>query len=322
MNSSDAAPPPAVSAVVPVYNSADNVEELVRRLAAVLGEHAAQWEVVLVNDGSRDASWAAIEAAAAGDPRVRGLDLMRNYGQHNALLAGLRAARHEVLVTLDDDLQNPPEEIPRLLAALTPERDAVYGVPAPGGARHGPWRDLASRLAKWVLHHGMRAPEVRQITAFRAFRAPVLDASAGFSGPFVSLDALLTWGTTRFAAVPVRHDERRIGRSNYTFGRLVAHTLNLVAGFSAVPLRLASLLGLVFALFGLGVLVYVVVTYFLWGGGVAGFPFLASIIAIFSGVQLVALGVLGEYLARIHFRTMSRPAYTVRRTTPAGGGAG
>src|SRR5207248_5274259 len=127
-----------------------------------------------------------------------------------------------------------------------------------------------------------------------------------------SIDVLLTWGTTRFAAIPVQHDARKVGTSNYTFRKLLTHALNMITGFSALPLQIAILVGFVFTLFGVGVLIYVVGRYLIFGGSVPGFPFLASAIAIFSGAQLFALGIMGEYLARMHFRMMDRPAYVVR----------
>jgi undecaprenyl-phosphate 4-deoxy-4-formamido-L-arabinose transferase len=141
----------------------------------------------------------------------------------------------------------------------------------------------------------------------------VSEAFANYQSPFVSIDVLLTWGTTRFAAVPVRHDPRRIGKSNYTFRKLVTHALNMMTGFSVLPLQLASLMGFGFALFGLLMLVYVLGRYLIQGGSVPGFPFLASAIAIFSGAQLLVLGIIGEYLARMHFRMMEKPTYVIRQ---------
>jgi undecaprenyl-phosphate 4-deoxy-4-formamido-L-arabinose transferase len=168
----------------------------------------------------------------------------------------------------------------------------------------------------------MGAEIARKVSAFRVFRTQVRDAFATYQGPFVSIDVLLTWGTTRFAAITVAHEPRRAGVSNYTFRKLVTHALNMMTGFSVLPLQVASLLGFGFMLFGVGILFYVLGRYVLQGTNVPGFPFLASIIAIFSGVQLFALGVIGEYLARMHFRSMDRPSFVVRRgeTGSSGGG--
>ena len=301
--------PPSVSVTIPVFNSEGTIGELVSRLEAVLSQVTTGWEIILVNDGSRDRSWQRIETLSASNSRVRGINLMRNYGQHNALLAGIRAAQHEVIVTLDDDLQNPPEEIPKLLDKLAEGFDVVYGTPQ--HQRHGLWRDLASAITKLALQGAMGAETARNVSAFRAFRIQVREAFYSYQDSHVSIDVLLTWGTTRFAAVSVRHDPRQVGASNYTFRKLVTHSLNMMTGFSTAPLQVASLIGFVFALFGLIVLIYVLGRYLIQGGSVPGFPFLASVIAIFSGAQLFALGIIGD-ISRMHFRMMNRPTYVVR----------
>lgn len=303
---------PSVSVVVPVYNSEGTLDELISRLEVVLSAVASSWEIILVNDGSRDESWQRIEALTASHPAVHGINLMRNYGQHNALLCGIRAARHAVVVTIDDDLQNPPEEIPRLLDKLAEGYDVVYGTPQ--REQHGLFRDWASRITKIALQGAMGAETARHVSAFRAFRTQVRDGFSHYQGPFVSIDVLLTWGASRFTAIQVRHEPRRVGVSNYTLRKLMTHALNMMTGFTTLPLQLASWIGFGFTLFGLLVLAYVIGRYLIQGGSVPGFPFLASIIAVFSGAQLFALGIIGEYLARIHFRMMDRPAYVVRNT--------
>ena len=304
---------PSLSVVVPVYNSQAILPGLVERLKNVLPQTAESYEVILVNDGSKDGSWAAIVDIASRESFVRGIDLMRNYGQHNALLCGIREAKFDVIVTMDDDLQNPPEEIPALLAELEKGWDVVYGVPL--HEQHGVWRDLASIITKTALKGAIGAQTARKASAFRALKTRLRDSFQAYRSPYVSVDVLLTWGTTRFGAVQVRHDARLSGPSNYTFWRLVTHASNMMTGFSTWPLQLASAMGFAMTLFGLAILAYVVGRYLLQGGGVPGFPFLASIIAIFSGAQLFALGIIGEYLARMHFRMMDRPTFAVRSTT-------
>lgn len=302
-----------VSLVVPVYRSDQTLGPLVERVTAALTDVPA-WEIVFVDDGSGGPTWPTVERLARDHERVRGLRLSRNYGQHNALVAGLRAARYETTVTIDDDLQNPPEEIPRLLARLAEgDLDVVYGVPEQ--AEQAIWRRLAGRMSRRAMRSvlGMRsAPEV---TSFRAFRTRLRDAFDGQLGTNVALDALLSWGTTRFGSITVEHAPRTEGSSNYTFGKLVRFTLDTTTGYSAVPLQIASIAGLVTALFGVVILVWVVGRPLLTGQSVPGFPFLASTIAIFSGVQLFTLGIIGEYLARMHFRIMSKPTYVIADTT-------
>jgi len=299
----------SISVVVPVYNSEAILPDLISRLGNILPNVAKCFEVILVNDGSSDASWNAVCNLEAAYPWVRGINLLRNYGQHNALLCGIREARYDLIITMDDDLQNPPEEIPKLLNKLAEGNDVIYGTPKQ--EQHGFWRDMASQVTKLALQSAMGAKTARKVTAFRVFRAKVRDAFANYQSPFVSIDVLLTWGTTKFDAIAVQHDTRQAGISNYTFRKLVSHALNMMTGFSTVPLQLASLMGFAFTFFGLVVLAYVIGRYLILGYSVPGFPFLASIIAVFSGAQLFALGIIGEYLARMHYRTMERPPYIV-----------
>jgi undecaprenyl-phosphate 4-deoxy-4-formamido-L-arabinose transferase len=300
----------SVSVIVPVYNSECSLPELLDRLESVLASLCSDFEVILVNDGSRDGSWKVIQQLCCSRGWVCGIDLMRNYGQHNALLCGIRAARFEIVVTLDDDLQHPPEEIRHLLSRLDQELDVVYGFPEQ--QQHGLLRDLASELTKLALRSSMGAQTARHVSAFRVFRTRLRDAFVDYQSPFISIDVVLTWATTRFDAIKVRHDARAAGVSNYTFRKLFAHAMNLMTGFSTLPLQFANLLGFLCTLFGLGIMVFVVGRFLLYGASVPGFTFLASIIAIFSGAQLLALGIMGEYLARMHFRMMERPTYAVR----------
>jgi glycosyltransferase involved in cell wall biosynthesis len=304
----------SISVVVPVYNSEKSLLELCVRLEPILSTIASKSEIILVNDGSLDRSWEVICQLASQYPHVRGFSLMRNYGQHNALLCGIRAARHEIIVTMDDDLQHPPEEIGKLLDKFAEGYDVVYGTPL--HEQHGLWRDFASQTTKLALQASMGIEAARHVSAFRIFRTQLREAFAGYRSPYVSIDVLLTWATRRFAAVQVRHDPRIIGQSNYTFRKLVTHAFNMITGFSTWPLQIASFVGVSFALFGMAVLVYVIGRYLIEGDSVAGFPFLASIIAIFSGAQLFAIGIIGEYLSRMHLRTMDRPPYVVRTKLP------
>jgi undecaprenyl-phosphate 4-deoxy-4-formamido-L-arabinose transferase len=303
-------PWPSLSVVVPVYNSEPMLPTLVQRLTAVLTPLTPALEIILVNDGSRDGSWKGIQALAQAEPRVRGIDLMRNYGQHNALLAGIRSVTGEVIITLDDDLQNPPEEIPKLLAALEAGADVVYGPPSKEA--HGLLRILASKMTKIAVQEGMGKTIASQISTFRVFRTQLRESFAEYRSPYLSIDVLLSWATSRFAAVPVRHDPRAAGESQYTLRKLMLHGLNMMTGFTTWPLRMASIMGFMLTFFGAASLVFVLARFFIIGVVVPGFAFLAASTALFSGAQLFALGVIGEYLSRIHFRLMERPTYAIR----------
>jgi undecaprenyl-phosphate 4-deoxy-4-formamido-L-arabinose transferase len=298
-----------ISVVVPVYRGESLIEPLVERLAKALPKFSKKYEVLLVNDGSPDDSWGVIQKLARKHKWVKGIRLMRNYGQHNATLCGVRAAQYEVTVTLDQDLQHPPEEIPALLAKLE-KYDVVYG--APKKLPQGWLRNVVTANTKNILARVMGVPSVKNISAFRAFRTDLRNAFANFQSPTLIIDVLLSWGTSKFTSVEVGI-EKPEERSNYGFSGLVKAALLILTGYSTAPLRLASVIGFVMTLFGLGVFLYVFYIYFALGS-LPGFPFLASIIALFSGAQLFALGIFGEYLARMFDRSMDRPTYIVQES--------
>ena len=304
--------PKGLSVIIPVYNSEAILPSLLERIHPVLQTLNCDSEIILVNDCSSDNSWDAICELAKSNSSIRGINLMKNFGQHNALLCGIRLAVYNTSLTIDDDLQHPPESIPELLAKLDEGVDVVYG--SPKDERHGFLRDLASQTTKLILQKGMGADAATHISAFRAFRTSLRSSFAHHRGSFVSIDVMLTWATRRFATVPTEHASRHSGQSNYTLGKLIMHTFNMITGFSVIPLQIASIVGFVLTIFGVFVLVYVVVRYFIEGTTAPGFPFLAAIISIFSGAQLCALGIIGEYLSRMHFRLMDCQPYTVRST--------
>ncbi len=299
-----------LSVVIPVYRSEATLRPLLARLDAVLELHASDSEVILVNDCSPDKSWDVIVELSKTHTRLRGINLMRNYGQHNALLAGIEEARGEIIVTMDDDLQTPPEEMPRLLEELALGYDLVYGTRA--REQHGFVRNFCSTGIKWGLNKILGVGVATSITSYRAFRSQLRNAFNQRSGACVFIDALLCWGTTRISSVVVSHGSREDGKSGYNFFRLLAHTANMVTSFSSAPLRLAGVVGIGTTAIGTLLFIYVIATYFLTGRTVPGFTFLAGAMILFSGVQLFVLGIVGEYLARMHQRLMGTPAFVVR----------
>jgi undecaprenyl-phosphate 4-deoxy-4-formamido-L-arabinose transferase len=303
----------SLSVIIPVYNSEDILPILAERLGSSLKEICSEYEVLLVNDGSEDSSWGIIEDLSSKYPFIRGINLMRNFGQHNALLCGIRAARFDYLVTMDDDLQHPPEEIYRLVDEIEKGFDVVYGIPHK--LVHSPWRNISSKLTKSLLAKVLGINRIKYLSAFRIIRRDIRKAFDTFDSPSVIIDALLTWGTNNFGIVEVNEQHRSIGHSNYSLGKLIKVTMVVLTGFSTFPLRFASILGFAFTLFGIAVLVYVLARTFS-EGSLPGFPFLASIVSIFSGVQLFTLGIFGEYLARIFTRSMNQPAYIIQGTSP------
>jgi len=306
-----------ISAVIPVYNGEHTIRCLVNRLEAVLSSMAVGSEVILVDDGSTDRSWFIIQDLAAEFDNIVGICLMKNYGQHNALLCGIEHANKDIVVTLDDDLQHPPEEIDKLIEKLLEGHDVVYGFPIE--EPHGFRRALASRIFKGTLSVIMRRGITRKVSAFRAFRREVVRAFTGYRGPYVSVDVLLSWGTTRFAGVPVVHNPRTVGKSNYGFLSLSRHAFDMITGFSAFPLIAVGILGILLTLFGICLLIYVLLMYWIHGRAVPGFTFVVSSIIVFAGAQLVCLGVIGIYLGRMYYRSIGRPSSVVREVTNSDG---
>lgn len=297
-----------ISVVIPVYNSESILPELIERLVKCLEDISRNFEILLINDGSIDKSWDSILSITKLDDRVFGINLRRNYGQHNALLCGIRQAKYEVIVTIDDDLQHPPEEIYKLIKKLEEGFDVVYGIPAK--LVHSRWRNFSSRFTKIFLGKMLGIKGIKYISAFRAFKIELRSAFSQFDSPTVIIDALLRWGTDKFGTVEVNELPRSAGRSNYNLIKLVKFAMLVLTGFSTIPLRFASLIGFFLTIFGIGILVYVVIKNFL-GGDFPGFTFLAAIISIFSGAQLFGLGIFGEYLAHVFNRSMRIPTYIV-----------
>jgi len=304
--------PTDVSVVVPTYRSPSTLPRLVERITGCSWFTSGS-EIIIVDDGNTDDTWQVVRELSLNNKQVCGLRLGRNFGQHAALLAGVRRAEKPVVVTLDDDLQNPPEEVPKMLAALSDDVDVVYGLPE--RRRQSAWRNFTSASSKLLMRYALGFLRATEISAFRVFRTRLRDSFEGDLGPGVSIDALLNWSTTRFVSVEVKHDERKQGSSNYSFRKLLRFMLDTATGYSTVPLRFATGLGLVTVTLSVFVLGWVLWRPLTTGESVPGFPFLATTIAIFSGVQLIVLGVLGQYIGRMHFRVMAKPTYTVAEKT-------
>jgi undecaprenyl-phosphate 4-deoxy-4-formamido-L-arabinose transferase len=307
-----------ISVVIPVYNSADILPALYSRLRDVLTALGKPFEIVFVDDGSRDASWRVLERLHLADPsHVVAIQLMRNFGQHNALMCGFRSARGDYVITMDDDLQHPPEEIPKLLAAIEAEElDLVYG--AYDCKRHGAAQNLASRIVN--LFYRFVFQSTVTVTAFRAVRRELLDTILSYSLNFTFVDGLLAWNTRRTGEVTVAHHPRAAGRSGYRFGKLLTLALNLFTNFSLLPLQLVSFCGVSAAIFGFSLGLYYLYRYTMSGIMVPGFASTIVSILVLGGLQLLGLGIMGEYVGRLHLNVNRKPQYSVRRVVSAADG--
>jgi glycosyltransferase involved in cell wall biosynthesis len=299
-----------LSVVVPVYNSATTLDRLLNRLSETLEAITQSYEIILIDDGSRDDSWEVIQALRLtyGDHLVSS-QLMRNYGQHNALMCGLRIARGEYVVTMDDDLQNPPEEIPRLLAHIKKHGlDLVYGCPS--SRTHAAWRNLGSTIV-WHFYRTVFHNPVTP-TPFRIMHHHLAESAMFYDLNFTYLDGLLAWCTSRIGGVEVGHHARAQGTSGYSLGKLLVLALNLYTNFSLIPLQVVSGLGFVTAATGFAVGIYYLLQFLASSIAVPGYASTIIAILILGGAQLVALGVLGEYLGRLHLNVNRKPQYVIR----------
>lgn len=301
--------PPDVSVVVPVYNEEGNVSELAQRLTRVLEREGETFELLFVDDGSSDRTPELLARAAAEDPRVKVIRFARNFGQEAAVQAGMLESRGRWVLQTDGDLQNPPEEIPKLLAKREEGYEIVYGARE---QRRDPWhRVLASKLMVLLTRHvlGIRLPP--DVTTFRVIRGDVARLIAGLPEKRKFFSALAEWSGARAVSVPVAHQSRQAGTTKYNLAKLINHLFDLVAGFSIRPLRLIGAVGALFAIFGIGFALFRI------GQKLAGVPIamgyasLFGAIVILGGLQLIALSVIGEYVGRIFIELQDRPLYRV-----------
>jgi len=300
---------PEISVVVPVYSSEATLPELYRRLTAALQNLVGErYELIFLNDGSRDGSWPILKSWAEKDPTVVAVNLTRNFGQHNALMCGFFQASGQYIVTLDDDLQNPPEEIEKLYAAIQGGHDVVYGIF--DAKQHTVFKNIGSELVQFIYRKTFNLRT--RITSFRILKKHIAHRLLSYDRSFTFLDGLIAWFTTNIGNVTVEHHKRAVGNSGYSFRKLVTLALNMLTNFSIVPLQLASLFGISSALIGFSFGCYFLLKKIIFDIPVSGFTSLIVSITIFAGVQLLTVGMLGEYIGRIHINVSKRPQYAIR----------
>lgn len=301
-----------LSVVIPVYRSQATLPELHSRIVAALEPVEPAFEIILVEDCGGDDSWGVINEIAAKDRRVRGIQLSRNFGQHAATICGFCQAKGEWIATLDDDLEQAPEKLPDLYRKAQEGYDLVYGVYPQRS--HKAWRNITSEVARWLFNKAI--PSLNDTyTSFRVIRGDLARELQRFDSPFPFVDGYLSWLTNRCVSVEVPHGLRAHGTSNYTFRKLLTHTINIFVTFSDLPLKMASWIGLLAFFLGMAWLAVIILRYLLGGISVSGFASIMAGILLFGGVQLLVLGIFGEYIGRMNFKSSRKPLFLVARTT-------
>jgi undecaprenyl-phosphate 4-deoxy-4-formamido-L-arabinose transferase len=306
-------PDHAISVVVPAYRSARILPNLVEAIEGPLSQVAGPsgYELILVHDCGPDDTWERIVALAHARPWLRGIDLSRNAGQHNAIMAGLSVARGEYVVTMDDDLQHDPADIPRIVECLRQGADVCYVQFE--SRKHAAWKRLGSafndRVARWLL----RKPAGLYLSPYRGLRRHVVKQMLRYTGPFVYVDGLVLQSTSNISTIRAKHHQRSDGESGYSLRKSISLWLQMATSFSVAPLRLASLAGIAFSIAGFLAAVVLVLQKLLDPATAVGWTSLIVVVLIIGGVQLLALGVIGEYVGRVLLNVANRPQFVVGR---------
>jgi glycosyltransferase involved in cell wall biosynthesis len=301
--------PVTYSVVVPLFNEEGNVEALSSRILSTMDRLGEPFELLFVDDGSRDRTPSLLRQLCTREGRVRVVRFTRNYGQEAAVEALYLNSRGRWLIQLDGDLQHPPEEIPKLIAKKDEGYDVVYGVREE--RKDSAFRVASSRTMQWAMRSLMEIELPEDVSTFRLMSAPIARLLAALPERRKFFSALLVWSGARIGSVRVEHAPRHSGKTHYGFTKLLNHTFDLIAGFSSKPLRFIGTLGFVFAAAGLGLGIWVIARKLLWNYGIMGWPSTFAAVVILGGVQLMATSVIGEYIARIYVQAQARPLYNV-----------
>jgi len=301
-----------ISVVIPVYKAENSLRELYERLTASLTKIADNYEILFIEDCGTDNSWDIIVELAKQDKRVHGFKLTRNFGQHAATICGFSKASGRWIITMDDDLEQNPDDIPLLYSKTKEGYDLVYGIYSQ--RTHSFWRNATSAIAKRLFR--LAIPNLNyEYTSFRIIRRDIATKLADFDSPFPFIDGYLSWLTNNYAFVEVEHGKRLDGKSNYSFRKLVLHMMNIFVTFSDLPLRIASWIGLVTSLVGLLGLIIIITQRLIGQITVSGYTSLMVLVTFFFVLQMLLLGCIGEYLGRINFKSSKKPLYLVGKQT-------
>lgn len=303
---------PRYTAVIPVYNSAQIVAQTIDRTSAFFETHGWTYEIILVNDGSADNSWQVIQQIALAKPHVIAINLLRNYGQHTALFCGFQQSSGDYVITLDDDLQNPPEEMVHLIDKANEGHDLVFG--RFHHKEHDSYRRLGSRLIGYINRKIFAKPEDLVLTNFRIIRRDVVERICSYQTNAPYIPGLALMFATNPANTWVEHQKRPSGHSNYNWLKILELVMRILFNYSSYPLRLVSTAGIVVAILSFVLGIYYLIRAVFIGIAVPGWATLAVLVSFFNGLSLLILSMLGEYLIRLLNQVSTTTSYYIKES--------
>lgn len=302
---------PEYSVVIPVYNSETSLQELCKRIVAVFIKLGLSYEILFIDDFSSDNSWKLMQALREENENIKILQLMRNYGQHNAIMCGFHSVSGKYIITLDDDLQNPPEEIPKLINKINKGYDAVIG--APESKKDTVFKNAGSSLIRYLTTKIFNKPKELKLSSFRIITRAVVGDIKNFKTPYPFIAGILLSITTNIANVTVKHDERKYGKSNYNLSKLLKLAFNLIVNYSAIPLRLIAFVGMAVSFLALFLGSFFMIRTLIYDSIVPGWTSVVVLLSFFNGILLAFLAMQGEYLARIIGEVSNRKQFIIRK---------
>lgn len=299
-----------VSVVIPVYNSEDCLDELARKLTSVLDNSGRNYEIILVNDCSPDNSWQKITELCHVYDKLKGISLRRNFGQDSALMAGLNCSSGKAVIIMDDDLQHDPADIPSLLEGLDKGYDVCYAL---FDSRKQSWfKNLGSWFNGKVANVILKKPKEIYLSPYKAMKRGVVDEIVKYDGPYPYVDGLLFRVTRKITQVTVQHHKRYAGKGNYNLVKSIRVWMRLATNFSVTPLRVASFLGFLCSGIGFALAIFFIIRRFVNGRAPLGWASLITVVLFLGGIQLVTVGIIGEYIGRLFLHHSKQPQFIVR----------
>ncbi len=298
-----------ISIIIPVYNSAINLKNFISKLILIISKQFNNFEIILVDDSSKDNSWEVIkDISKLNDTLVKAIQLRKNVGQHNAIFSGLKYCEGDIIVTMDDDGQNPPESIEKIISELDKGYDVCYANYKI--KKHNFFRRFGSYINNLFTSFLFNKPSTLILTSFRCFKKDIKDEILKHKSSFIYIDGLIFSITNNVSQIFVDHKEREYGKSNYTVFKLVSLWLKMATGFSILPLRIAALLGILFSITSFCISIWLVFFREMTSQIPIGWTSLIVIILFLGGIQLLALGLIGEYLGRAYLTLNNSPKFS------------